>query len=94
VEPSTSKIERIEIPRAVLALTIQLPLGSDAGRYEIEVRKSNQPAIMAAEGQATIENGTTKLLVQIDTTSIPPGEYDFAWRLTGFSWRNHPILIR
>ena len=96
VEPpeSNSNVQPIEIPRGLLALTVQLPIGSDVGSYEVEIQKANQTAIRSAKGGATIENGITKLLVNLDTTSIQPGEYDFAWRLADFSWRHHPILIR
>ena len=96
VEPSlsSSNVQPIEIPRGPLALTVQLPIGSDVGAYEVEIRKSNQPALRAAKGKATIENGITKLLVNLDTRSIQTGEYEFAWRLDDFSWRHHPILIR
>ena len=83
----------IEIPRGLLALTIQLPVGSEAGPYELEIRKPNQPAMGAAKAQATIENGITKLPINVDTSSIQPGEYEFAWRLADFSWRHYPILI-
>jgi hypothetical protein len=96
VQPSgpTSNLQPIEIPRGLLALTVQLPVGSEVGLYEVEIRKPNQPAIRAAKGQATIENGITKLPVNVDTSSIQPGEYEFAWRLANFSWRHYPILIR
>jgi hypothetical protein len=96
VEPSisSSNVQPIEIPRGPLALTVQLPIGSDVGVYEVEIRKSNQPALQVAKGKATIENGITKLPVNLDTSSIQPGEYEFAWRLDDFSWRYHSILIR
>ena len=96
VEPSvsSSNVKPIEIPRGLLALTVQLPVGSDAGSYEVEIRKSNLPPIRTVKGQATIESGITKLLVNVDTGSIQTGEYEFAWRQADFNWRHHPILIR
>ena len=52
VQPSgsTSNVQPIEIPRGLLALTVQLPVGSEAGSYEVEIRKPNQPAIESREG--------------------------------------------
>ena len=96
VEPagSNSSVPPIEIRRALLALTVQLPVGSEAGLYEVEVRNSNQQPIQTAKAAATIESGITKLLINVDTRSIPPGEYEFAWRLADYSWRHHAILIR
>ena len=96
VQPSgsPSNVQRVEIPRGLLALTVQLPVGSEAGPYEVEIRKPNQPATRAAKAQATIENGITRLPINVDTRSIQPGEYEFAWRVADFSWRHYPILIR
>jgi hypothetical protein len=83
-----------EIRRALLALTVQLPVGSDAGSYEVEIRDSKQQPIRTARGEAKIENGITKLRINLETLSIQPGDYEFAWRLENFSWRQHSILIR
>jgi hypothetical protein len=96
VQPSgtTSNMRPIEIPRGLLALTVQLPIGSEAGLYEVEIRTANQPAVQSAREQADIDAGITKFLLKIDTTSIEPGEYDFAWRLTNFAWRHYPIVVR
>jgi hypothetical protein len=96
VQPSgtPSNLRPIEIPRGHLALTVQLPVGSEAGPYEVEIRKPNQPAMNTTKAQATIENGITALSFNVDTSSIQPGEYEFAWRLAEFSWRRYPIVIR
>ena len=83
-----------EIARGLLALTIQLPIGSDSGSYEVQIRDLNQQPIQTTKGQATIENGITKLTINLDARAILPGEYQFAWRLGDFSWRQHPIVIR
>jgi hypothetical protein len=96
VQPSgsTSNVQPIEIRRGLLALTVQLPVGSEAGSYDVEIRKPNQAPTRTAKAQATIENGITTLPINMDTNSIQPGEYEFAWRLADFSWRHYPILIR
>jgi hypothetical protein len=87
-------MQPIELPRGLLALTVQLPVGSEAGSYEVEIRKPNQPAMRAAKAQATIDNGITKLPTNVDTSSLQPGNYEFAWRPVGFNWRYYPVLIR
>ena len=55
---------------------------------------ANLPDIQTARGQGTIDAGITKLILEIDTTSIEAGEYDFAWRLSNFAWRHYPIVVR
>jgi hypothetical protein len=84
----------IEIPRALLSITIQLPIGSEAGSYEVQIRKPNQSANASGKGQARIEDGITKLTLEIDTQAIPVGEYEFAWRMADFDWRSYAVLIR
>src|SRR2546425_346769 len=91
---SNSNVPPIEIHRGLLALTVQLPTGSDAGLYEVEIRDSNQQPIRMTKGEAKIENGITKLSIDVDTRSIRPGEYAFTWRSVDFDWREYPAVIR
>jgi hypothetical protein len=95
-EPADSNpnVTPAEIRRGLLALTIQLPVGSDAGSYEVQIRDSNQQPIRTAAAQAAIENAITKLRINLDTRSIQPGEYEIAWRFADFGWRQYPISIR
>jgi hypothetical protein len=94
VQPPGSNQSPIEIPRGLLIMTINLPIGSEAATYEVQIRKPGQPSGISSNGQARIENGITELMVEIDTTSLPRGIYDFAWREAKFDWTFYPILIR
>ena len=91
---SNSNVPPLEIHRGLLTLTAQLPIGSDAGLYEVEIRDSNQQPIRAAMGRAEFQNGITKLLINVDLRSIQPGEYEFRWRPADLSWRSYQILVR
>ncbi len=96
VEPAapSSNAKPIEITRGLLTLLVQLPVGSDSGPYEVQIRDAKQQPIRNAKGEAVIENGITKLSINVDVRSVPPGEYEFAWRQADFSWRHYPISIR
>jgi hypothetical protein len=83
----------IEIPRGLLRLTIDLPTGSEAGSYEVQIRKPDQTANLGVNGQASIKNGITELTVEINTTSLTGGPYDFGWRMPGADWRYYAVLI-
>jgi hypothetical protein len=83
----------IEIPHGLLTLTINLPIGSEAGSYEVQIQKPNQPANLSVNGKARIESGITQLLVETDTTPLASGTYNLGWRMTGFDWQYYPILI-
>jgi len=84
----------IEIPRGLLALTIKLPVGSEAGSYEVEIRRPNQPATVGGTAEARVEGGVTELEINLDTSLLPSGEYEFAWRMTDLEWRYYPVTAR
>ncbi len=85
---------RIEIPRGLVGLTVTLPTGSEPGRYAFGIRKRDQQFIVQGEGEATIERGTTELIIEIDTRSMAAGEYEFAWRISDSDWRYYSIVLR
>jgi len=93
-QPLRSNQPRIEIPHGLLALTVVLPIGSEAGTYDVEIRKPNQSSTPPAQGLAALENGVTVLHLSIDTRPLEVGDYEIAWRQPGFDWRSHPIFIR
>jgi hypothetical protein len=86
-------VQPIAIPRGLLALTIQLPIGSEAGSYEVTLRNSAQTTLLVSMGRAQVENGITTLLANMDTSSIPAGKYEFGWRPVDFDWRYYPVVI-
>jgi hypothetical protein len=96
VQPSVTGAAQpqIEIPRAIVSLTIQLPVGSESGNYEVVIRKPNQSTgAVQGTGSAQIDSGITKLTIDLDTSTLPSGDYDLAWRMADFDWRSYPIRI-
>lgn len=83
-------------PRNRLLLTVTLPRGSDIGRYEFEVLPGNQESPMAkASGEATITDGITRFIANIDLTHIPAGRYRArVRRIPWGEWRFLEIEIR
>jgi hypothetical protein len=82
-------------PRKLAALKIFLPLGSDDGEYQIEVRRGSAEAsaLKAWTGVARIEDGHTILDVNTDLSGFAPGHYVLAIRHADASWRSVPLLI-
>lgn len=93
-EPRRSNEPRIETPRGLLALTVVLPIGAEAGIYDLEIRKPNQSSNAAAQGLAAIENGVTVLHINIDTRPLEVGDYEIAWRQPKSDWRSHPVFVQ
>src|SRR4051794_34166109 len=73
----------------------RLPLGTDAGTYQIEVRRTEEaPALKTAEGNARIVDGHTILPFEMDFADLPAGSYFAAIGGHGRSWRVQPLVLR
>ena len=52
----------------------RLPLGTDEGTYQIEVRRTEEgPALKTADGKRAIVDGHTILPFEIDLSDLPAG---------------------
>jgi hypothetical protein len=85
----------VEAPRERGIVIIQLPLGSDDGQYDVEIRKDTIDAapIKRFHGVAAIQNGHTKLPVQMDFSGLRPGKYYIAFRHADASWHFVPLVL-
>ena len=73
----------------------RLPLGTDEGTYQIEVRRTEEgPALKTATGNAQIVEGHTILPFDIDLSDLPAGSYFAAIGGHGKSWRVQPLILQ
>jgi hypothetical protein len=91
-EPGATSTATLFLPRRVLDLTVQLPVGSAEGAYEVAIQQGDDPLLVAA-GAASIENLITTLRVRIDTRELTEGAYQFAVRENGLNWRFYPLSL-
>lgn len=84
----------LELPRGLVALTILLPVGSEPGRYEVQVLDTEQRSLASAQGEAVIRNFITMLPVTLDLSQATSDNYRLAVRRTGDRWRVYPALLR
>lgn len=74
-------------------LTVNLPVGSKAGRYELQLLKDNKPVI-SAHADAAIRNGTTAFTVRIDLSKIATGSYSMSVRQVPWDGNYFPVVVR
>ncbi|MGH9328657.1 MAG: hypothetical protein ACRD2B_18470, partial [Terriglobia bacterium] len=86
--------KRLEVHRAKLALTIFLPLGSEPGKYEIEILRRKGTPLLGLGGIARIENGNTVLSTRADLNKLASGNYLIAIRQPPWDWRYYPFTLR
>jgi hypothetical protein len=83
------------IPRARLSLSIYLPVGSEAGEYEVQLLRNptDQISLSTSSGTAQIENGLTILRITPDFSPDEAGAYVLAIRRGTGSWRYYRIAL-
>jgi hypothetical protein len=63
-------------PRTQLAMTVNLPPGSDRGTYELQILESEAAKpLVSSLGAANIENGVTTFATSVDLSRLEPGLY-------------------
>jgi hypothetical protein len=97
--PSMQRSVDTEEPRAIvlerkpLELTVNLPVGSKAGRYELELKKSDK-TLFSTSSDTEIRNGTTSFTAKLDLSRFDPGNYSMYVRQLPFDWNYYPVVIR
>lgn len=86
--------KQLEIQRGLLTLTIYLPMGSQPGKYEIEILRSRGKSILNLDGTARIDNGNTVLSTRADLSKLQPGQYSLGIRQPPWDWRHYPVTLR
>jgi hypothetical protein len=84
----------IELPRGRLALSIYLPLGSEAGTYEFQIAQEPSRPFVSAEGAVALRDGIAAFNVKVDLAPLPPGPYLARVRRTGLSWRYYRVILK
>jgi hypothetical protein len=82
--------------RERLTLTVNLPRGSDEGRYGFQVlRPDDRNPLLDVVGEAKIHSGLTTFTANVDLSRVPPGTYMARVRnLPAGGWHNLPVQIK
>jgi hypothetical protein len=89
--PPTPKFEMRVLPRLKVTLTMYLPYGYSAGQYHWALMKQTKEVITRQVAEASVRDGHTALVLQLDLTPYPSGDYLLAiseeednWTYTAF----------
>jgi hypothetical protein len=90
---NSDEAKPIVLERTRLELTVNLPVGSKAGRYEVELKK-DQKTLLSTSSDAANRNGTTSFTARLDLSRFDPGNYSMHVRQPPFEWNYYPVSIR
>jgi hypothetical protein len=94
VEKQTPKAQPLVLPARRLDLSIFLPIGSEAGRYDVQLLKKIDEPILSSTGDATIEQGITVLRARIDLSGQTSGNYLMGLRQSPSEWTYYPVTVQ
>ena len=79
--------------RALLDLSIKLPIGVEDGLYSVQFRNQLGQSIVNTTGTAAWDGAAETLATAVDLRSLAPGEYILAIRSGTSAWRVYPVVL-
>lgn len=83
----------IYLERIPVELTVELPIGSKAGAYELQL-KGEKRSVISTGGTAEIRNGTTAFTVRVNLSNLERGNYSMEVRQVPQDWNLYPVVLR
>jgi hypothetical protein len=81
------------LPCTKLNLSVQLPVGSEDGHYDVALLSRSGGTLVSSSGDASLKNYVEVLAVEMDLSKLAPGNYKLGIRRVGSSWREYPIAL-
>jgi hypothetical protein len=83
------------MPRGMVHLSLTLPLGSQAGMYQVQIcRDKNTKALLTTSGAAAVRpDGSTVLKIDVNSASLHEGQYALGVRQDDGEWSYSPLLV-
>jgi hypothetical protein len=94
VEKQAPKAQPLILPAKRLDLSIFLPIGSEPGRYDVQLLKKIDEPLLSVSGEATVQHGTTILRARLDLTGQTTGSLLIGLRQPPSDWTYYPVTIQ
>jgi hypothetical protein len=94
VEGQNTKAQALVLPAKRLDLTVLLPIGSEPGRYDVQLLKSIDQPLLKTSGEATVEHGVTALRAKLDLSGQPSGSFLLGLRQPPSDWTYYPVTVQ
>ena len=83
----------LEIHRSAKHLTLELPIGSKEGAYDIAILSESGAQILGSTGTAQLQGHIVSLRADVDVGGVPSGLYFLALRQAGLEWTRYPLRV-
>jgi hypothetical protein len=83
----------LEVSGNAKTLTLELPIGSNEGAYDVVLVNPSGTELFRASATAKLEDHIVVLRVDVDLARISPGSYFLGLRQRGTEWTRFPIRL-
>lgn len=90
---SPSELSAPHLRRALLDLSIKLPVGVEDGVYSVQLRTQLGQSVVNTTGTAAWDGDAETLSTAVDLRNLVPGEYILAIRSGTSAWRVYPVVL-
>lgn len=85
--------KKVHLPQKLLRVDFILPLGMEAGEYEIRLRDSKGTVSIDTLAPGRMNDGVTSVRADIDLASTRRGNLTLMIRPPGMDWRKFPAVV-
>jgi len=90
--PETSQ-PPLEVSRSARSLTLELPIGSNEGAYDVALLNPSGAELFRTSATAKLENHIVVLRAGVDLAGISPGSYFLGVRRPDLEWTRFSIRL-
>lgn len=92
ISPDSSQ-PPLEVPRKARSLTLELPIGSNEGSYDVALLNPNGAELFRTNATAKLEDHLVVLRTAVNVAAVPPGAYFLGIRQSGLEWTRFPVRL-
>jgi hypothetical protein len=90
--PETSR-SPLEVPRNAKSLSLDLPIGSNEGAYDVALLNPSGAEFFRTSATAKLEDHIVVLRADVNLAGVPPGSYFLGLRQQGLEWMRFSIRV-
>jgi hypothetical protein len=85
--------EKVHLPHELRRVEFLLPLGMEAGEYEIRLQDSTGTVLIDKRARGRVKDGITSVKLDFDLTGATRGSFTLMIRPPGLDWRRFPTVV-
>jgi len=83
----------LEVTRSAKSLTLELPIGSNEGAYDVALLNPSGAELFRTSATAKLEDHIVVLRADVNLAGVSPGSYFLGLRQRGLEWMRFPIRV-